>query len=74
MASADEEVIRELAASNRAYERRFGFIFIVCASGLSAAEMLARLKHRIDNEPEAELRIAAGEQAKITRLRLEKLP
>ncbi len=73
MASADEEVIRELAASNRAYERRFGFIFIVCASGLSAAEMLARLKHRIDNEPEAELRIAAGEQAKITRLRLEKL-
>ena len=73
MASADEAVIQALAAGNQAYEERYGFIFIVCASGLSAAEMLARLNDRMDNDPEAELRIAAGEQAKITRLRLEKL-
>ena len=53
-----------------AYERKFGYIFIVCASGLSAAEMLARLNARLGNAPEHEIRIAAGEQAKITALRL----
>ena len=62
-----------LAAGNAAYEARFGMIFIVCASGLSAEQMLDRLDDRIDNEPAAELRIAAGEQAKITRLRLARL-
>lgn len=71
--SADEATIQALATGNTAYEARFRFIFIVCASGLSAAEMLARLVERMPNEPAAELRIAAGEQAKITRLRLEKL-
>ena len=70
---ASDAIIEALAAGNTAYEARFGFIFIVCASGLSAAEMLTRLAERRDNEPAAELRIAAGEQAKITRLRLLKL-
>lgn len=72
-ASAGEAVLRELAAGNAAYEERFGFIFIICATGKSAAEMLAALQERVNNEPEAELKIAAGEQMKITRLRLGKL-
>lgn len=69
---ASEEILQALAAGNRAYEERFGFIFIVCASGLSAAEMLARLNARMDNPPDRELRIAAGEQLAITKLRLQK--
>lgn len=73
VAGASDDVIEALAEGNRSYEARFGHIFIVCASGLTAAEMLGRLKARFDNAPEAELRIAAGEQAKITALRLEKL-
>jgi 2-oxo-4-hydroxy-4-carboxy-5-ureidoimidazoline decarboxylase len=70
---ASEEVLQGLADGNREYEARFGFIFLVCATGKSAGEMLALLRERMNNEPEAELRIAAGEQAKITRIRLEKL-
>ncbi|HEX2569096.1 MAG TPA: 2-oxo-4-hydroxy-4-carboxy-5-ureidoimidazoline decarboxylase [Polyangia bacterium] len=71
--SASEEVLRSLAEGNRRYEERFGHIFIVCATGKSAAEMNALLYERLGNDPETELRIAAGEQAKITQLRLEKL-
>jgi len=71
--AADEAELAALAAGNRAYEARFGFIFIVCASGKSAAEMLALLECRLTNAPAKELAIAAAEQAKITRLRLEKL-
>ena len=63
----------ELAAANREYERRFGFIFIVCATGKSAEEMLALLRARLGNDPARELRVAAEEQRKITRLRLQKL-
>lgn len=70
---ADEATLQALAAGNRAYEARFGHIFIVCASGLTAAEMLARLQARMENEIDEELKIAAAEQAKITRLRLQKL-
>ena len=73
MAAASDEILQALAAGNRAYGERFGYVFLVCASGKSAAEMLAILQSRIDNEPSAELRIAAGEQAKITVLRLAKL-
>ena len=62
-----------LADGNREYERRFGYIYIVCATGKSADEMLALLRERLANDPATELRVAAGEQAKITRLRLEKL-
>jgi OHCU decarboxylase len=70
---AANETKAALAAGNREYERRFGFIFIVCASGKTSAEMLALLKGRLQNDPETELRVAAEEQRKITRLRLEKL-
>jgi allantoicase len=73
VASASDAVLEGLAAGNRAYEARFGHIFLVCATGRSAAEMLELLRERLDNTPENELRIAAGEQAKITRIRLEKL-
>lgn len=70
---ADATVLERLFTGNLAYEAKFGFIFIVCASGKSAAEMLALLEARLGNPIEAELPIAAGEQAKITRLRLGKL-
>jgi 2-oxo-4-hydroxy-4-carboxy-5-ureidoimidazoline decarboxylase len=70
---ADDETLRTLAEANREYEERFGHTFIVCATGKSAAEMLAILLRRLLNDPDAELRVAAAEQAKITRLRLEKL-
>jgi 2-oxo-4-hydroxy-4-carboxy-5-ureidoimidazoline decarboxylase len=72
-AAADEDTLAALANGNRLYEERFGCIFIVCATGKSAAEMLALLEARLGNEPAHELRVAAGEQGKITRLRLEKL-
>jgi 2-oxo-4-hydroxy-4-carboxy-5-ureidoimidazoline decarboxylase len=67
---AAEDVLAALADGNRDYEARFGFIFIVCATGKSAAEMLRLLRARLPNPPDVELRIAAGEQAKITELRL----
>jgi OHCU decarboxylase len=63
----------ELAAANKAYEQRFGFIFIVCATGKSAEEMLSILNQRLQNDRAIELRIAAEEQRKITQLRLRKL-
>ena len=66
-------VLNELKCLNSLYEERFGFIFIVCATGKSAGEMLSLLKSRIDNPPDRELSIAGEEQSKITRIRLEKL-
>ena len=70
---AAPDVRAELAAANRAYEARFGHIFIVCATGKSAEDMLALLTARLANDPDTELRVAAEEQRKITRLRLERL-
>jgi allantoicase len=71
--AARPEVLAELAEANRRYESRFGHIFIVCATGKSAGEMLALLQERFGNDPDTELRVAAEEQRKITNLRLEKL-
>ena len=62
-----------MAERNREYEEKFGYIFIVCATGKDAAEMLSILRSRLLNQPDDELRIAAEEQNKITCLRLEKL-
>lgn len=73
VASAGENVLESLAQENRNYEAKFGFIFIVCASGKSAGEMLTLLRQRLLNDRGTELRVAAGEQEKIARLRLEKL-
>jgi OHCU decarboxylase len=73
VSSAAAEMQRALAEGNREYDERFGFIYIVCATGKTADEMLALLRQRLGNDPAAELRVAAGEQSKITRIRLEKL-
>jgi 2-oxo-4-hydroxy-4-carboxy-5-ureidoimidazoline decarboxylase len=73
VAGATEEVLQALAEDNRRYEDRFGYFFIVCATGKSAEEMLHLLRERLPNDPAEELKVAAAEQAKITRLRLEKL-
>ena len=70
---AAAETKTALAEGNRRYIERFGFIFIICASGKSAAEMLASLNDRLQNDAQTELKIAAEQQKKITRLRLEKL-
>ncbi len=71
--TASLAVRERLAKANRDYEARFGYIFIVCATGKSAEEMLAMLERRLRNGPGEELPIAAEEQRKITRLRLAKL-
>ena len=70
VAGAPDDVIEELADANREYQTRFGYIFIVCATGRSAAEMLALLRSRLGNDPASEIQIASGEQAKITARRL----
>ena len=70
---ADEQTLQMLASGNTAYENKFGYIFIVCATGKSAAEMLDILNTRLPNSAPQELPIAAEEQRKITQLRLEKL-
>ncbi|HYK19440.1 MAG TPA: 2-oxo-4-hydroxy-4-carboxy-5-ureidoimidazoline decarboxylase, partial [Pyrinomonadaceae bacterium] len=73
VANASREAIDELSALNRAYEQKFGFIFIICASGKSSEEMLSTLRERLGHDAAVELRIAATEQSKITELRLKKL-
>lgn len=70
---ANSQVLEAFAESNQAYEDKFGYIFIVCASGKSAEEMLSLLTLRLLNNPEDEIGIAMEEQNKITRLRLKKL-
>ena len=71
--NASQEIVDSLATLNRAYEQKFGFIFIICATGKTSEEMLAALRERLEHEPAAELRTAADEQSKITELRLRKL-
>lgn len=73
VSAAAEATRRALAEGNRAYEEKFGHVFLICATGKSGEEMLAALRERLGNDPETELRVAAEEQRKITRLRLEKL-
>jgi 2-oxo-4-hydroxy-4-carboxy-5-ureidoimidazoline decarboxylase len=70
---ASESTLEELATGNRQYLEKFGYIFIVCATGKSAAEMLHLLKERLLHTPGEEIRVAMAEQEKITKIRLEKL-
>jgi OHCU decarboxylase len=70
--AASDGVLDALAKRNRAYEERFGFVFIVCATGLRASQMLASLEERLGNPRDVELSFAADEQRKITHLRLRK--
>ncbi|MGB8065135.1 MAG: 2-oxo-4-hydroxy-4-carboxy-5-ureidoimidazoline decarboxylase [Candidatus Sulfotelmatobacter sp.] len=72
VASAKETVQRALAEANREYERRFGRVFIVCATGKGASEILEILRRRLQNDEATELRESAEEQRKITNLRLKK--
>ncbi|MEJ7624769.1 MAG: 2-oxo-4-hydroxy-4-carboxy-5-ureidoimidazoline decarboxylase [Pyrinomonadaceae bacterium] len=71
--TAADPVRNALAEANRLFEDKFGFIFIVCATGKSAEEMLEICRHRLDNAIDAEILIAADEQRRITEIRLKKL-
>jgi 2-oxo-4-hydroxy-4-carboxy-5-ureidoimidazoline decarboxylase len=70
---AEPETLAELATGNREYEARFGHVFLICATGLSAEQMLGALRRRLRNEAGVELQVAASEQARITALRLARL-
>lgn len=71
--TAGDDVREALAAVNKEYERRFGYIYIVCATGKTPEEMLALARKRLRNAAAVEIRVAAEEQRSITRIRLEKL-
>jgi 2-oxo-4-hydroxy-4-carboxy-5-ureidoimidazoline decarboxylase len=73
VAGAEEEILKGLARGNAEYEKKFGYIFIVCATGKTAKEMLDILRDRLKNPPEKEIQNAAKEQEKILQIRLEKL-
>lgn len=73
VANASQDTVASLAALNEEYEQKFGYIFIICATGKTSAEMLSALRERLQHDPESELPIAAAEQGKITELRLKKL-
>jgi 2-oxo-4-hydroxy-4-carboxy-5-ureidoimidazoline decarboxylase len=70
---ASEQTLQDLAQGNRDYLEKFGFIFIVFATGKSAEQMLALLQARLPNDRSTEIKNAAEEQRKITDLRLRKL-
>jgi len=70
---ASSEIVERLALGNKAYEEKFGFIFIVCASGKSAMEMLSLLEKRLPNDRPTELANAREEQRKIFQIRIEKI-
>lgn len=72
VAGATDETLDDLAALNGAYEKKFGYIFIICATGKSAEQMLQSLRERITNDADTELQVAAEEQAKITAVRLRR--
>ena len=70
--SAPPEILQKLSEANHAYEEKFGFIFIVCATGKNASEMLAILQDRLESERAAELKTACEQQREIFHLRLDK--
>jgi 2-oxo-4-hydroxy-4-carboxy-5-ureidoimidazoline decarboxylase len=72
-AAASDQVRQGLAEGNLAYEKRFGHIFLICASGLSGQEMLTKLRTRLGNDQDAERAVVRAELLKITRLRMTKL-
>lgn len=70
---ASDSTIQRLAEGNTKYADKFGYIFIVCATGRSADEMLSELETRLENDPATEIKIAADQQVQITKIRLGKL-
>jgi 2-oxo-4-hydroxy-4-carboxy-5-ureidoimidazoline decarboxylase len=73
VAAADAEVLAGLAAGNREYEERFGHVYLVCADGRPAAELLAVLRGRLGNEPDEERRVLRGELSRINAIRLRRM-
>lgn len=73
VAAAGEDIRAELASKNQEYERKFGHVYLVCASGRSAEELLAILTERLENDPETERRVMRNELGKINSLRLQRL-
>lgn len=73
MASATDETRAAMAEANRAYEEKFGFLYLVCATGKTAEELLENVRARLAHGPDVELATAADELGKITALRMEKL-
>jgi 2-oxo-4-hydroxy-4-carboxy-5-ureidoimidazoline decarboxylase len=73
VAAADQAIVRALADGNEAYERRFGHIYLVCATGRSGAELLALLRQRLRNDPAAEWDVVRRELGQINRIRLRRL-
>ncbi len=73
VAKADEQLLERLQQRNNDYHQKFGYTFIVCATGKSAAEMLANLKQRLEHNANTELDVAAEQQRRITHLRIDKL-
>jgi 2-oxo-4-hydroxy-4-carboxy-5-ureidoimidazoline decarboxylase len=71
--TAGDDVRAELAARNRDYEDKFGYVYLVCASGRTAEELLGILTERLENDPDTERRVMRGELNKINRLRLQRL-
>jgi 2-oxo-4-hydroxy-4-carboxy-5-ureidoimidazoline decarboxylase len=71
--SASDEILKRLAEGNRQYEEKFGYIFIVCATGKRADEMLEILQSRMPNDTKREIEVAADQQMQITKIRLSKL-
>jgi 2-oxo-4-hydroxy-4-carboxy-5-ureidoimidazoline decarboxylase len=71
--TADENILHQLQKANEDYQNKFGYIFIVCATGKSAEQMLGILNNRLQNNKEDEIIIAAAEQLSITKIRLQKL-
>ena len=71
--TAGDDVKAQLAEGNRKYDEKFGYVYLVCASGRSAEELLAILTDRLDNDPDTERRVMRSELAKINRLRLQRL-
>jgi len=69
----DESTLAAVAQGNRDYEQRFGHLYLVCATGLDAEQMLADLRARLGNDDETEQRVVASELAKIAQLRVERL-
>src|SRR5688500_19924926 len=70
---SSDATMKALVEANREYEKKFGHVYLVCATGKSGDEMLANLESRMANDPKKELAVAAEEQRKITALRLQKL-
>lgn len=73
VSNATNDIVQQLQTKNEEYEKKFGYIFIVCATGKSAEEILTILQTRLANSKETEIKMAADEQNKITKLRLENL-